>query len=221
MMSTQYAGFKFDKRKVLTRNQLVAIFKYLNEEKNNEKLLTVAKNNVFLNLIIFRLACCCGMRASEICKIRLNDIFLDTEKPYLRIRKDMAKGHVYREVQLWWDAATLADISEWKVKRLADGASPKDLFIVSQERRSFGKPLSRHQARRRFLTVVRRCLGVERASTTTIHGGRHSFCTHALLNGKSLPDVRDAAGHSNVAVTCGYLHALDNFSGVENIFNFG
>ena len=42
--------------------------------------------------------------------------------------------------------------------------------------------------------------------TLTIHHGRHPFISHALAGGRTLAEVRNAAGHSNVSITSGYLH---------------
>jgi integrase len=43
-----------------------------------------------------------------------------------------------------------------------------------------------------------------------VHCGRHTFISHAIASGRSLVEVRDAAGHTNIAVTSIYLHALPN-----------
>lgn len=65
--------------------------------------------------------------------------------------------------------------------------------------------LSRFTLRKRFRTDCRK-LGKERLEILTIHHGRHTFISHALAGGRTLAEVRDAAGHSNVTVTSGYLH---------------
>jgi len=49
-------------------------------------------------------------------------------------------------------------------------------------------------------------LGPERQKTLTIHHGRHTFISNVLAGGHTLAEVRDAAGHSNVSITSGYLH---------------
>jgi integrase len=51
-------------------------------------------------------------------------------------------------------------------------------------------------------------LGSGRVRTLTIHHGRHTFVSHALAGGRSLAEVRAAAGHSNLAVTSAYLHVV-------------
>ena len=64
---------------------------------------------------------------------------------------------------------------------------------------------SRHTLRKRFRTACR-VLGPERLKTLTIHHGRHTFISHALAGGRTLAEVRDAAGHSDVSITSEYLH---------------
>ncbi len=68
-------------------------------------------------------------------------------------------------------------------------------------------PLSRHTLRKRFRTACK-VLGRERLALLTIHHGRHTFISHALAGGRTLAEVRDAAGHSNVSITSVYLHVL-------------
>jgi integrase len=78
--------------------------------------------------------------------------------------------------------------------------------------------LQRAAIRRRFLSACN-VLGKERVATLTIHHGRHTFISHALAGGRSLPEVRDAAGHANVAITSGYLHVtVDEDAAVGDLF---
>ena len=53
----------------------------------------------------------------------------------------------------------------------------------------------------------------------TIHHGRHTFLSHTLAGGRTLAEVRDAAGHSNITITSGYLHvAVDDDEPIGNLF---
>ena len=80
------------------------------------------------------------------------------------------------------------------------------------------KPFSRHTLRKRFRTACR-VLGAARLETLTIHHGRHTFISHALAGGRTLAEVRDAAGHCNVSITSGYLHvAVDDEAAVGICF---
>jgi integrase len=122
-------------------------------------------------------------------------------------------------VPLWWDAATLADLTMWKADRLWHGALPQDPFLASLQTRRAAIPLSRHTLRKRFRTACK-VLGRQRLESLTIHHGRHSFISHALAGGRSLAEVRDAAGHANVSITSAYLHIAVDDDSVGNLFAF-
>jgi len=64
-------------------------------------------------------------------------------------------------------------------------------------------------------------LGRERQAELTIHDGRHSFVSHALHGGRSIVEVRAAAGHSSLATTSIYAHLVDTDDKVGNLFDFG
>jgi integrase len=64
-------------------------------------------------------------------------------------------------------------------------------------------------------------LGPGRLATLTIHHGRHTFLSHALAGGRTLAEVRDAAGHSNITITSAYLHAaVDDEPPLGNLFQY-
>ena len=93
------------------------------------------------------------------------------------------------------------------MERQRQGGVDGDLFVCSMLANLRGQPLDRHALRLRF---QRACgiLGDERRSQLTIHHGRHTFVSHALAGGRTLAEVRDAAGHCNVAITSVYLHLV-------------
>ena len=96
-------------------------------------------------------------------------------------------------------------------------ATGGDPFVASLQ---IGRELlvfSRHTLRKRFRTACR-VLGKERLESLTIHHGRHTFISHALAGGRTLAEVRDAAGHANVTITSGYLHVAVEGSEVGTLF---
>ena len=110
--------------------------------------------------------------------------------------------------------------SAWRDERVGAGASPSDPFLCSLSCRSAGKPIDRQNARHRF-KVACRVLGPDRVRELTIHHGRHTFCTFALKL-RTLAEVRDAAGHANIATTSLYVHVAGDDDGkVGNLFAFG
>lgn len=206
-----YRSPALDPTKVLTRRELATVLAELNRKAPRSP-------NTRLNLIAFRLATCCGLRASEIASLRISDVRVEGARPHLRFRRGAAKGHRSRNVPLWWDAGTLADITEWEAQRLKTTGDLEVPFVVSLRPGRAPKSLSRHTLRKRFRTGCK-TLGPARLESLTIHHGRHSFISHALAGGRSLAEVRDAAGHANVTVTNTYLHvAVDDDEDVGNLF---
>ena len=209
-----YRSRSCDLTKILTRRELAVVLADLKRKARRSR-------NTRLNLVIFRLACCCGLRASEIAQLRVADVRIELPRPHLRIRTGAAKGGRSRIVPLWWDAGTLADLADWKRTRLEQGAGAEEPFVDSQRPgRAAGRPLSRHTLRKRFRTACK-VLGQNRLDSLTIHHGRHTFISHALAGGRTLAEVRDAAGHTNVSITSTYLHlVIDDEESVGNLFGF-
>jgi integrase/recombinase XerD len=200
-----------DVTRVLTRRELAAVL--ADARKQAERSLNAQRN-----LVIVRLACCCGLRVSEIGALRLDDVNVDGARPHIRMRKENTKGKRPRCVPLWWDAGTLLDLAEWQAERLRQGARGGDPFVCSVRANRRGQRLQRAAIRRRFLSACK-VLGLARLRTLTIHHGRHTFISHALAGGRTLAEVRAAAGHSNVAITSGYLHVVvDEDEGVGELF---
>ena len=107
---------------------------------------------------------------------------------------------------------TLDDIVAWVATRRAQGGREADPFVCCLQTRKLGQPLGRHVLRKRFRTACR-SLGKDRLKQLTIHHGRHTFISHALAGGRTLAEVRDAAGHSNVSITSCYLRLAVDDSG--------
>lgn len=164
------------------------------------------------NLAIFRLACCCGLRRKELCGLDMGDLLLAGPRPCLRVRKAITKGQEGkrrgRKVPLWWDKGTLEDLRAWHAVRVSQGAGAGDPLVISCRKATFGKRLPTVLAAKRWKTAIR-SLGPDRVRQLHIHCGRHSFCSHALSAGRTIVEVRDAAGHANISTTSIYLHVLD------------
>lgn len=168
--------------------------------------------NARTNLIVFRLATCCGLRASEVAGITIADVRLSTSKPHINVRKSVAKGGRKRQVPLWWDGATLEDLTAWREFRVKhDGADSSAPFVCTRAKGSAGNRLHRNAVRNRFLSACK-VLGKERLEALTVHSGRHTFVSHALKH-RTLAEVRQAAGHTNIATTSVYLHVAVNDDG--------
>jgi integrase len=207
------APWNLDPTRLLTRRELAAVLGDLTERARRSA-------NDRRNRIVVRLACCCGLRVSEIACLELDDVAVDLQRPHLRLRREITKGRRSRCVPLWWDAGTLADLKAWRSERAAHGARGTDPFVCSMQSHRRGLRLQRAAVRRRFLTACK-VLGLARLRTLTIHHGRHTFVSHALAGGRSLAEVRAAAGHASLLTTSVYLHvAVDDDGELGSLFEF-
>ena len=176
--------------------------------------------NVQQNLALMRLACCCGLRASEIGGLKLADVMTGISRPYIQVRAETAKGGHARRVPLWWDVGAPEDLTSWKSAMRSQSARVGDPFLCSLQSVTFRQPLNRHVLRQRFLTACR-VLGWDRLRTFTLHHGRHTFISHALADERTLAEVRAAAGHASLLTTSAYLHvAVDDDGTVGDLFSF-
>ena len=203
-------SMQIDQTRILSREEISRILSDLKRRSRRSV-------NSRMNLTIFRLATCCGLRVSEIIGLRMGDVRIRLDRPYIYVRREVAKRHRPRRVPLWWDGGTLSDLEAWKTERQAQGAGSTDPFVCSQAKGSLGRSLDRFNARARFKSACR-TLGPDRVAELTIHHGRHSFVSHSVRH-RSLAEVRDAAGHANIATTSIYTHvATDDDGAVGNIF---
>ena len=206
-----YSGRLADGTKILMKREMAAVLADLRRKALRSK-------NARLNLVVFRLAACCGLRASEIAHLQLADVRVELPRPHLRIRASAAKGGRPRMVPLWWDRGTYDDLVAWRTDRLARGAKAGSSFVCSWQADRGELVFSRFTLRKRFRTACK-VLGLERLKTLTIHHGRHTFISHALAGGRTLAEVRDAAGHSNVTITSIYLHVTVEDGELGSLFS--
>jgi len=206
-------AWRVDPTRILTRSEITAVLGDLRRRGRRSI-------NARMNLAIFRLATCCGLRASEIAGLRVGDVRVSLSRPYLYVPKAIAKGGRARRAPLWWDAATLADLGAWRRERTGHGAGKTDPFVCAQSKSALGRPLRRQNIRSRFIRACK-VLGEERTATLTVHDGRHSFVSHALAGGRTLAEVRDAAGHASVGTTSIYTHiAVEDDGELGSLFDF-
>src|SRR6185369_10555016 len=119
---------------ILTRRELTTVLDDLHTKAGRSE-------NTRRNLIIFRLACCCGLRVSEIAQLCLADVVVGVPRPYLRLRAETTKGKRPRRVPLWWDSGTLTDLAAWKELRQTQSARDDAPFVCSVQAHLRGQAL--------------------------------------------------------------------------------
>jgi hypothetical protein len=77
--------WNLDPTRLLTRRELATVLADLAPRARRFA-------NVQRNLVVVRLACCCGLRVSEIAALQLDDVVVDVPRPHLRLRRGTTKG---------------------------------------------------------------------------------------------------------------------------------
>jgi integrase/recombinase XerD len=135
-----------------------------------------------------------GLRASELCGLRLSDLRLDAG--YLRC---VGKGSKERVVPLGAEASlALQTYLGSGREALLAGKRTETVFVGRA-----GRPLSR-QGFWKLIKAHGRRAGI-RASLSP-HVIRHSFATHLLENGADLRVVQMLLGHADISTTQIYTH---------------
>jgi integrase/recombinase XerD len=144
-----------------------------------------------------------GLRASELCALRLQDF--DFKHGFVSCR---GKGSKDRQVPLGESAIkAIREYSEFARPKLLERTNKRGQKVQTQTSIVFigemGQPLSRetlyqivrHHAKRASLPIW-----------VTPHTLRHSFATHLLQGGADLRAIQEMLGHSDIATTQIYTH---------------
>lgn len=137
----------------------------------------------------------CGLRVSELCGLRLGDLFLD--EGFIRVH---GKGKKERLVPI--SPRAIEELNRWFEDRKGIDFRPghEDVVFASFRR---GTSLSR-------ITVfhIVKTLAAAAGIRTTIspHTFRHSFATHLLEGGANLRAIQEMLGHEEIGTTEIYMH---------------
>jgi len=134
----------------------------------------------------------CGLRISEALALELRDV--DLQAGTVRVRH--GKGDRSRTVGL--DEQTTALLARWldRRKKLSPGARAP-IFCTLQGGRMDSSYV------RRLLPRLARKAGIDRR--VHAHGLRHTYASELAREGTAINVIRDALGHTSLAVTDRYL----------------
>ena len=137
----------------------------------------------------------CGLRVSELCNLKLQDLFLD--EGFLRV---IGKGDKQRLVPI--SQAAIGELNLWFEMRnmLIPKPGEEDYVFISAARRQ-------HLSRITVFHNLR--LYAERAGIKKVispHTLRHSFATHLLEGGANLRVIQAMLGHEQISTTEIYTH---------------
>lgn len=137
----------------------------------------------------------CGLRVSELCNLRMSDLFLD--EGFIRVH---GKGKKERLVPI--SQCAIDELRLWFIDRDRIEIVPgyEDFVFVSSRR---GTSLSRISI---FHIVKMLCQKAGIRSTVSPHTFRHSFATHLLEGGANLRAIQEMLGHEDIGTTEIYMH---------------
>ncbi|QIV79342.1 tyrosine-type recombinase/integrase [Fervidobacterium pennivorans subsp. keratinolyticus] len=162
----------------LTLEEVKALLSVYDEEKK-------LKYKAILSLLYF-----CGLRVSELCNLRVEDVSF--YPPYVKVV--MGKGNKDRLVPI---SENIVPLLEKYVERY----KPKIYFFENK-----GQPLHPSTVFR----IVKRA--AQKAGITKHihpHTLRHTFATHLVMNNVNVKIVQELLGHANLSTTSIYLHVAD------------
>ncbi len=137
----------------------------------------------------------CGLRVSELCSLRLSDLYL--EEGFIRVK---GKGDKERLVPI--SGRAVKELKNWFCCRNQIRIKPgyEDIVFLSLRR---GTPLSRITV---FYWVKEVAAAAGIRKNISPHTFRHSFATHLLEGGANLRVIQIMLGHESITTTEIYTH---------------
>jgi site-specific recombinase XerD len=196
-------GVRFLFRVTLRRHDLAAEVWHIKEPERLPPVLSPEEVKRVLTMAtslkaraMLTLAYGCGLRASEVVRLRAGDI--DSEQMIIRIVQ--SKGRKDRHVML---PAEVLDLLRqwWKARPSAYDAdlAPEQQWLFPGRRDH--QPLTTRQFSRLFKGAAK-AAGLRK--TVSLHSLRHSFATHLLERGTDIRVIQALLGHSKLETTARY-----------------
>jgi site-specific recombinase XerD len=196
-------GVRFLFRVTLRRHDLAAEIWHMKEPQKLPPVLSPEEVKRVLTMAtslkaraMLTLAYGCGLRASEVVRLRACDI--DSEQMIIRIVQ--SKGRKDRNVML--PAEILDLLRQWWKAR----PTKRDAGFAPEQRWLFPGRIDRHPttARQfgRLFKEAAKAAGLRKA--VSLHSLRHSFATHLLEDGKDIRLIQALLGHEKLDTTARY-----------------
>ena len=136
----------------------------------------------------------CGLRVSELCNLRLSDLYFD--EGFIKVQ---GKGDKQRLVPI--SPRAVKEIRYWLLDRAQGRIKPGEEDYIFLAR--WGKHISRIMVFHLVKELAERA-GITKSISP--HTFRHSFATHLLEGGANLRAIQAMLGHESIATTEIYTH---------------
>lgn len=175
------------------KDLLDAPLKVLDVPKKKAPGRPITASICFRDVAILETIYSCGLRVSELCGLRVDDI--DWQEQIVRVR---GKGKKERLVPIG-EPALKAIRNYWNIlQQPPAGQAP--VFLAQTKRLAPMRPLDLQRRLKKHLVVA----GLD--PKLTPHKLRHSYATHLLDAGADLRSVQELLGHAHLATTQVYTH---------------
>ena len=140
---------------------------------------------------ILELLYSCGLRVSELCSLRIGDLFFG--EGYIRV---VGKGNRQRLVPI---SGIARDRIQLYMEQRPNISSKEDTLFLNNR----GSKLTRVMI---FTVIKQACVRAGITKKISPHTFRHSFATHLLEGGASIRQVQELLGHESILTTEIYTH---------------
>lgn len=146
------------------------------------------------NKAIIEVLFSCGLRVSELCTLKLSDLYLD--EGFIRVN---GKGSKQRLVPI--SDKAVKELRLYFIDRNTIDIKPgyEDFVFISKRKKNISRIMVFH-----FLKALVEKAGIHK--TVSPHTLRHSFATSLLEGGANLRAIQAMLGHESIGTTEIYLH---------------
>lgn len=136
----------------------------------------------------------CGLRVSELCNLKLSDLYL--KEGFIRVE---GKGSKQRLVPI--SPKAIKEINYWLEERIQMHIKEgyEDFVFLSKRGKNISRVMVFH-----FIKEMAEQAGIKKSISP--HTFRHSFATHLLEGGANLRAIQAMLGHESIATTEIYTH---------------
>lgn len=136
----------------------------------------------------------CGLRVSELCELRISNLFL--KEGFIKVE---GKGSKQRLVPI--SPKAIKDLNNWLAQRSRWRIKPgfEDHVFLARWGNGIGRIMIFH-----LIKELAEKVGIQK--NISPHTFRHSFATHLLEGGANLRAIQCMLGHESIAATEIYMH---------------
>ena len=195
-MAQQYS---IDRAKFMDRNERAKLLKTCKERAELDEVkgrTTWPARYMLVDLALFS-----GLRVAEIAALKIDDLFLRAENPYLIVKK--GKGGRKRIVYL--DSALVKHLKHYIKHHLINPDAQGPLFPGRNNQHC--QPITLMKSFKRAIKEA----GLP--NHFSIHCARHTYATYLLNDTKNLRYVQKQLGHAQVTMTALYADVLPEENG--------